>query len=322
MSDVQTPAIPEPHPPLPQTTLQTPIVAAILCLLFWQIAPRIRAESFIAFLASSVLYMILIVWFASSLGRGLNTPRAILVSGIAAAAIAVPFRLMIGLRVPAGIWLYMALPGLSDILLVWLAGSIGAALSLLLRGANMIPPVAAVLALVDIWTVLLGGPVHQIMTSDNPAARAATQAMTVQLPAPRATGAAPSPLLVGFADFLFIAFFIAAICRFAPNGQAYKKTVAALLIVLSAYLLLVASPIDFPAGLPALVPTAVVMIAINWRHFHYDRSEAFALLYAGVFITLIAIAFWYLGRTPSKASGQPTARIHWIPGQAAPRPVS
>ncbi len=322
MSDVQTPAIPEPQPPLPQSTLQAPIAAAFVCLLFWQIAPRIRAESFIAFLISSVLYMILVVWFAASLGRALYSPRAIILSGIIAAAIAVPFRLMIGLRVPAGLWLYTAVPGLSDLLLVWLAGSIGSGLSLLLKGANMIPPVAAVLALVDIWTVLLGGPVHQIMTSDNPAARAATQAMTVQLPAPRATGAAPSPLLVGFADFLFIAFFIAAICRFAPNGQAYKKTVTALLIVLSAYLLLVASPIDFPVGLPALVPTAVVMIAINWRHFHYDRSEAFALLYAGVFIALIAIAFWYLGRTPPKSPEQPMARIHRIPGHTFATPVS
>ena len=321
MSDAQTPAIPEPPPPLPQTTLQIPLGVAVLCLLYWQIAPRIRAESFIAFLASSILYMVLIIWFAASLGRALNQPRAIVVSGVTAAAIAIPFRIMLWQRVPAAIWLHGSVQGLSDLLMVWLAGSIGASLSLLLRGANMIPPVAAVLALVDTWTVLLRGPVQQIMESQHPTAQAFTQAMTVQLPAPRAIGAAPSPLLIGFADFLFIAFFTAAICRFVPNGRAYKRTLTGLLIILSAYLLLVASPLDILA-LPALVPTAVVMIAINWRHFHYDRSEAFALLYAGLFIALIAMAFWYLGRTPPKSPDQPQARIQGNPGQTFLTPVS
>jgi hypothetical protein len=248
--------------------------------------------------------MALIVWFAASLGRALSSPRRILISGVAAALIAVPFRVLVVQRVPSAVWLYMAVPGLSDILMVWLAGSIGAALSLLLRGANMIPPVAAVLALVDVWTVLLGGPVQQIMTSQNPTAKAVTQAMTVQLAAPRATGAVPSPLLIGFADFLFIAFFAAAICRFVGRYRPYTITVIGLIGILSAYLLLVAA---VPTGLPALVPMSVAMIALHWRQFHYERSEAFALMYAGVFIALIAAAFWYFGRSADKSGGRPMA---------------
>src|SRR5512145_2030267 len=116
-------------------TAYSSVLAAILSLLFWQIAPRIRAESYLAFIVSSILYMSLIVWFAAGLGRALSTPRAIIVSGVLAAAIAVPFRVMVGFRVPAGVWLHLTVPGLSDLLIVWLAGSIGAALSLLLRGA-------------------------------------------------------------------------------------------------------------------------------------------------------------------------------------------
>ena len=289
------------------TSLRDPAIAAALCIAYWQIAPRIRAESLLSFLLSSVLYMALIVWFAASLGRALSSPRRILMSGIAAALIAVPFRILVVQRVPSAVSLYLAIPGLSDILMVWLAGSVGAALSLLLRGANMIPPVAAVLALVDVWTVLLGGPVQQIMTSQNPTAKAVTQAMTVQLAAPRATGAAPSPLLIGFADFLFIAFFAAAICRFVGRFRPYTVTVAGLIAILSAYLLLV---FVVPTGLPALVPMSVAMIALHWRQFHYERSEAFALMYAGIFIVLIAAAFWYFGRSPGKSPDPPLARMH------------
>ena len=46
-------------------------------------------------------------------------------------------------------------------------------------------------------------------------------------------------------------------------------------------------------GLPALLPMALVMIAVHWRQFHYERSEVFALLYAAGFIALIVGAFMY-----------------------------
>ena len=46
---------------------------------------------------------------------------------------------------------------------------------------------------------------------------------------------------------------------------------------LSAYMLLV----HFSGlSLPALLPLAVVMLALHWRYFQYSRSEVFALLYA------------------------------------------
>jgi hypothetical protein len=38
------------------------------------------------------------------------------------------------------------------------------------------------------------------------------------------------------------------------------------------------------------------MIALHWRQFHYERSELYALLYAALFIALIAAGFWYFGR--------------------------
>jgi hypothetical protein len=272
-----------------------PLLVGFGYLLFWQIAPRIRSDALGAMLVSTVIGLSLIIWFTALFARSFRTPAALGINFLLSAAVIIPFQVMIvtGRPLPPWTWL-MAIPGLPHLLLVWLAASLGALLSFLLRGANMIPPIAAVLALVDIWTVLLGGPVQKIMQSQNPTAKAITRAMTVQLPRPRPTGASPIPanLVVGFADFLFIAFFVAAISRFVSGRRVYSKMLWTLVVVLSLYMLIV---FIYGSNLPALLPLSVVMIALNWRHFHYDRSEAFALLYAALFIVLIAGGFWYFG---------------------------
>src|SRR5439155_6142339 len=102
----------------------------------------------------------LLVWFTAQVGRSLKKPRQVVLSILAAAALFVPLQIMIGtghLYLPR--LLIRPLPGLPHLLFLWFAASVGAGLSFLIRSGNMIPPVAAVLALVDIWTVLLGGPV-------------------------------------------------------------------------------------------------------------------------------------------------------------------
>jgi len=287
---------PEPPPPAsaaPQWT--RPLLPAAAYLAVWQVAPRLRTESVGAFLFATLLSLALIIWFVAAFARTVHSPRALWLNLLASGALVVPLRVALVAGNPAARWLFESVPGLLDVVFVWFAGSLGALLSRLLKGVNLIPPVAAVLALVDIWTVLLGGPVKQIMESENPTARAVTQAMTVQLPSPKAKGAAPipAPAIVGFADFLFVAFFVAALTRFVGRPSAYRVTLGALVGTLCAYMLLV-----FFTGwnLPALIPMAIVMIGVHWRQFHYDRSELFALLYAGLFIALTALAFWHFAR--------------------------
>jgi hypothetical protein len=292
------PAADAPKPPETPEAVSAwlpPLLVGLGYLFFWQVAPRIRSDSTGAILFSTVVGLSLIIWFTALFARSFRSPAALLANFLLSAAVIVPFQVMIVTRTPMPPWTWlMAIPGLPHLLLVWLAASLGALLSFLLRGANMIPPVAAVLALVDIWTVLLGGPVQKIMESQNPTAKAITRAMTVQLPRPSPTGATPIPanLVVGFADFLFIAFFVAAISRFVSGQRVYSRMLWTLVVVLNLYLIIV-----FFGGwpLPALLPMSVIMIALNWRHFHYDRSEAFALLYAALFIVLIAAGFWYFG---------------------------
>src|SRR5207248_1233872 len=120
----------------------------------------------------------------------------------------------------------------------------------------------------------------------------------------------PAPTVIGFADFLFIALFFAAICRFMKaegtkgtqwsgypsmfSQRAYWLTLVVLMATLCAYMLLV---FFYGWNLPALVPMAVVMVGLHWRQFHYRRSEVFALIYAALFVVLIVAGFWLLGRS-------------------------
>ncbi|HXG25153.1 MAG TPA: hypothetical protein VNJ09_11400 [Chthonomonadales bacterium] len=299
MSEVPPAQVPDAEPN-PSDTSFTPhdradwhslVWGAIGYLAFWQIAPRVRIDGLYVVIVSSLVALAFVIWLTARFARVLHTPWSAVIATLILAVIAIPLRVLLAFRYPPAFHLNLALPGLVDLLFIWFAASIGVLLSLLVKGANMIPPIAAVLALVDIWTVLLGGPVKQVMESQAPAAQKLTQAMTVPLPAPT-TGAAPFAV-VGFADFLFIAFFIAAICRYVAKPDPYPRAVIALILVLTAYMLVV---LITGLSLPALLPMAVVMIALHWRHFHYARSEVFALLYAGLFIAIIAVGFWYFAR--------------------------
>lgn len=178
------------------------------------------------------------------------------------------------------------LPGVSNLMLIWFAASVGGALSYLLSDVNLILPVSIALAFVDIWTVLLGGPVRKTLQSPSPVAHAVRHTLLVKT-APQLPVFQLLPS-IGFADYLFIAFFVAAICRFSPSEKTYSITVRALIITLCAYMALV---LFLRLDLPALVPMAMVMIGLHWKSFHYSRAEAFAMLYAVILVVMIILAF-------------------------------
>jgi hypothetical protein len=322
MSDAAPPAASPSEsqlPPAPtaasvKTGWLPPLLIAGAFLAFYQLSMSLRSNSLGAVLTTTVISLGLLIWYTASLARSLATPQSAIMSALVAAVVILPLRMMFILVqrraiqhvLPPWSWM-LEVPGLPDVALIWFAVSLGVGLSRIIRTANLIPPVAAVLALVDVWTVLLGGPVQKLIESNDPTAQAVTQAMTVKLPAPQPTGAAPFPpaQVVGFADFLFIAFFVAAIVRFVPDPRVYRRMLWALIVVLCGYMLLIVFRDNLM--LPALVPMAVVMIALHWRHFHYDRSEAFALLYAVLFIALIAVGFWFYGRKPAPPAEPPRA---------------
>ena len=179
--------------------------------------------------------------------------------------------------------------GLDGLIMMWFAACIGVGLSRLIREMKMLLPISVVLASVDMYVVFGGGLVTQATSGKASIATAAMRALTVKLPTMHLTrGAAPMQLAIGLADFLFIALFFACFKKF---GVAAWNTFIVMCAVLSVYMLIVAYK-DLP--LPALVPIAVVVVGMNLRQFRYERSEGFALLYAGIIISIVGGIFWFL----------------------------
>ena len=115
-------------------------------LIFCLAAPRVRYSSAGAVFFSTAVALGLIIWFTSHLARSLRTSQSVLFSVAGALAVGVPTRVLLATKNPEIVWVYQHFPGILDLLFVWLAASIGVTVSFLLKSANMIPPVAAVLA--------------------------------------------------------------------------------------------------------------------------------------------------------------------------------
>jgi hypothetical protein len=160
-------------------------------------------------------------------------------------------------------------------LLMWCLG-LGCLLALALKDQNLLIPIAVFLALFDIWLVFApDGPVGQIARGNQE--QLAQIAYSVPRPASAPTGGRPQPLAyIGPADFMFSAMFFAALYRF---GLDVRRTAQWLAPVLVAYLLLALLAGDVSIGpirlaaLPALLPIAAVVLAVNGRHFRLTRDE-------------------------------------------------
>ncbi len=299
----ETPTHGAPAAPAPSPTWAAAAATGLLYLVLWQVAPRIRWESHVPTVISTLGSVTLALLFGAYLARSASSARvALWLTGVATLC-AVPLRLGAAFGAMPQPWRLMAgVPGLPDLCVVALAAGLGVQLSRLLRAPNLILPVAVVLALTDIWTVMLNGPVQRIMQSQTEAAQRVTAAMMVGLPPKELqTGAAPMAG-AGFADFLFVAFFVACITRFAPADALFRSTVKWVVGVLSLYVLVV---MFSGLALPALVPIAVTVIVLHRRLFTYTRAELFAMIYALLLLAAVIGGMWMLSR----------------PGPAAPRPA-
>ncbi len=188
-----------------------------------------------------------------------------------------------------GPWLRLefGVPGLPGTLLIYAAACLGVWLSRLMREMKILLPVAVVLACMDMFVVFGGGLVTKAVQTPQKAkvARTAMHTLSAALPALKpAPGSAPIQLSVGFADYLFISLFFACFARFNLPERNIWITFAVLSLTLVCYLALVYL---LSIDLPALVPIAVVVIGANMRFFRYQRSEWFALLYAGIIVACL-----------------------------------
>jgi hypothetical protein len=166
------------------------------------------------------------------------------------------------------------------------AAGFGSLLAGLLREPNILLPAGLFAAFADFVVVRFGTVKHVLST---PGGRQLVAAVSARVPAIH-PGLPQFGILIGPADFLFLAFFLACAARFELG---LTRNAVALSVVLAATLLAV----PLLGSVPALVPMALAFLALNARRFHLTRSEVLAsvlvvglsgALFAGYFLLLQA----------------------------------
>ena len=169
-----------------------------------------------------------------------------------------------------------------------------------IRAPNMLGPIGAIIAVIDIWGVLFGGPISQILASEA-AAPISEKAMTAG-PQIGAVGAArpefsiPLPQ-IGVGDFLFLALLLGIVVMHRMNWRT--PTWLIWLLVSGALLSIVWLPVlgdvlsipllkdGFP--LPGLLFIGAGAVLPNLKYFSYTRDEKFALLWAGILVLVLTV---------------------------------
>ena len=209
-------------------------------------------------------------------------------------------------------WLLrVAASTLGDVALISAATLGGSLVARLIRAPNMLGPLCAMIALIDIWGVLFGGIVAQLMAKA-PTASAAAMASLPQAGAiAAATGARSFPIPlpnIGAGDYLFLGLLFCALQNLDMNWRGAMKWTIPLVTVT---LLLVASGLPFATMLPGLLPIGLGAAIPNRRFFRFTREENFAMLYAGIFVIILSIGLYFFvtSQLPPDAPAARTSQI-------------
>lgn len=173
-------------------------------------------------------------------------------------------------------------------LLMLAAVGLGTTLSKLIREKNLLVPVIPFAAMVDVLTVLApSGFVKQVMEKAPEVAERAALAVMAAPNAPEVSARLTPIAIIGAGDFVFLALYAACLIRF---GLRVRATMIGLFLALWIYLGLVL--LGVALRLPALVPMAIVTLALNWRSFQLSRQEAIAsVLVISIAVAIIAWLF-------------------------------
>ena len=243
----------------------------------------------VAALVALLLSVAWLLWLAKEAGR-LWEPRHALLGGVIALLAWVGLMRLLPM-LKSSFWLGLGMAVRDGCLLTGalLLGTAGASL---IRHANLLPPIAVVVTVMDIWTVLLGGFVHQVQQKAPKVVEAASVA--VPLPAVATKTASIALPLVGVGDWFFAAFFFALLWRFRLNWRAsYWLATLLVALVLAGLALRVEW---FPLALPGLPFLALAVLLPNWRSFRYTAEEKRALAVGALFLLLLLALFTYAAR--------------------------
>ncbi len=227
-----------------------------------------------------VVGVALVVWLAFEAGRVFEARWAVIL-GLIAAGVRVGLAF---LPLPKSLAAQLAVGAIADSLVLAAALLLGSSISGLIRHANLLPPVAIVLTVVDIWTVWLGGFVARIQQKAQEGvviAQRVVEAATVKMPTVATAQYAHVGIpVIGIGDLFFAAFLFALLWKFGLNARS-----AFLLSVVFVVFGLMLAQLPFvPFGVPGLPFIALAILLPNLKSFRYTPEEKKALLIGSIFL--------------------------------------
>ncbi|MFA0733754.1 MAG: hypothetical protein OGMRLDGQ_000254 [Candidatus Fervidibacter sp.] len=227
-----------------------------------------------------VVGVALVVWLAFEAGRVFEAKWAGILGLIAAGArIGLAF-----LPLPKSIAAQVAVGAIADSLVLAAALLLGSSISGLIRHANLLPPVAIVLTIVDIWTVWLGGFVARIQQKAQEGvviAQRVIEAATVKMPTVATAQYAHVGIpVIGIGDLFFAAFLFALLWKFGLNA----RSAFFLSVVFVIFGLMLAQLPFVPFGVPGLPFIVLAILLPNLKSFRYTPEEKKALLIGAIFL--------------------------------------
>jgi hypothetical protein len=227
-----------------------------------------------------VVGIALVVWLAFEAGRVFEAKWAGILGLIAAGArVGLAF-----LPLPKSLAAQVAVGAIADSLILAAALLLGSSISGLIRHANLLPPVAIVLTIVDIWTVWLGGFVARIQQKAQEGvviAQRVIEAATVKMPTVATAQYAHVGIpVIGIGDLFFAAFLFALLWKFGLNA----RSAFFLSVVFVIFGLMLAQLPFVPFGVPGLPFIVLAILLPNLKSFRYTPEEKKALLIGAIFL--------------------------------------
>ncbi|GEM_PF-539491 len=241
----------------------------------------------IAWLVILVAGITLLLWLAFEVGKVLKVKWAAVLG-----LVALGLRVMLSfLPPPKTFFGQISFSAFADTLTLAVALLLGSSISPLIRHANLLPPVAVVLAIVDIWTVLFGGFVFQVYQKAQEGVAVAqkiVEAATVKMPTIASAHYASLSLpVIGIGDLFFSAFLSSLLWRFELNVRASFILSVAFIVIGLLIAQLPFVPLGIP-GLPFIVPAILLP---NLNQFKYTPEEKKALLVGAIFLVALLSIF-------------------------------
>lgn len=177
---------------------------------------------------------------------------------------------------------------LTNLSMTLAAVGLGRLVSLIIREPGLLAPVVPLAALIDVLTVYAPGGFVKKAIENNPQLTATLTVKAPQVATEQDFGTVTAFALIGVADLVFLSLFVVCLYKF---GLKARLTLSLMFVALILYMAAVL--LGTPLRLPALVPMAVVLLAVNWRQLRLTRQEAWmSVVVCAACAGLIAFLFW------------------------------